>query len=126
MGRTSRKVLARLRRKRRVRKKIFGTPERPRLSVFRSCKHIYAQIIDDVSGRTLVAASSLTPQIREKLAELKKDGGKTAVAKAVGELIGKRALEAGIKKVVFDRGGYKYHGRVKALAEGARAAGLEF
>ncbi len=126
MGRTSRKVLARLRRKRRVRKKIFGTPERPRLSVFRSCKHIYAQIIDDVSGRTLVAASSLTPQIREKLAELKKDGGKTAVAKAVGELIGKRALEAGITKVVFDRGGYKYHGRVKALAEGARAAGLEF
>ncbi len=126
MGRTSKKLLARLRRKRRVRKKIFGTPERPRLSVFRSCKHIYAQIIDDVSGRTLVAASSLTPQIREKVAELKKEGGKTAVAKAVGELIGKRALEAGIKKVVFDRGGYKYHGRVKALAEGARAAGLEF
>ncbi len=126
MGRTSKKVLARLRRKRRVRKKIFGTPERPRLSVFRSCKHIYAQIIDDISGRTLVAASSLTPQIRERLAELKKEGGKTAVAKAVGELIGQRALEAGIKKVVFDRGGYKYHGRVKALAEGARAAGLEF
>ena len=126
MGRTSKKVLARLRRKRRVRKKIFGTPERPRLSVFRSCKHIYAQIIDDVSGRTLVAASSLTPQIRERLSEIKKEGGKTAVAKAVGELLGQRALEAGIKKVVFDRGGYKYHGRVKALAEGARGAGLEF
>ncbi len=126
MGRTSKKVLARLRRKRRVRKKVFGTPERPRLSVFRSCKHIYAQIIDDVSGRTLVAASSLTPQIRERLPEIKKEGGKTAVAKAVGELLGQRALEAGIKKVVFDRGGYKYHGRVKALAEGARGAGLEF
>ncbi len=126
MGRTSKKVLARLRRKRRVRKKIFGTPERPRLSVFRSCKHIYAQIIDDISGRTLVAASSLTPQIRERLAELKKEGGKTAVAKAVGELIAQKAVAAGIKKVVFDRGGYKYHGRVKALADGARAAGLEF
>ncbi len=126
MGRTSKKVLARLRRKRRVRKKIFGTSERPRLSVFRSCKHIYAQIIDDVQGRTLVAASSLTPEIRQRLAELKKEGGKTAVARAVGELIGKRAIEAGIKKVCFDRGGYKYHGRVKALADGARAAGLEF
>ncbi len=126
MGRTSKKVLARLRRKRRVRKKIFGTSERPRLSVFRSCKHIYAQIIDDVQGRTLVAASSLTPEIRERLAELKEEGGKMAVARAVGELIGKRAIEAGIKKVCFDRGGYKYHGRVKALADGARAAGLEF
>ncbi|AEH45341.1 ribosomal protein L18 [Thermodesulfatator indicus DSM 15286] len=126
MGRTSKKVLARLRRKRRVRKKIFGTPERPRLSVFRSCKHIYAQIIDDVHGKTLVAASSLTPQIREKVLEAKKEGGKTAAAKVVGEFLGQRALEAGIKKVVFDRSGYKYHGRVKALADGARAAGLEF
>ncbi|NPA49737.1 MAG: 50S ribosomal protein L18 [Thermodesulfobacteria bacterium] len=126
MGRTSKKVLARFRRKRRVRKKIFGTPERPRLSVFRSCKHIYVQIIDDVSGRTLVAVSSLTPQIKEKLAELKQEGGKTAVAKAVGELVGQKAIATGIKKVVFDRGGYKYHGRVKALADGARSAGLEF
>ncbi|OAG27226.1 50S ribosomal protein L18 [Thermodesulfatator autotrophicus] len=126
MGRTSKKVLARLRRKRRVRKKIFGTPERPRLSVFRSCKHIYAQIIDDVHGKTLVAASSLTPAIREKVLEAKKEGGKTAVAKVVGEFLGQRAVEAGIKKVVFDRGGYKYHGRVKALADGARAGGLEF
>ncbi|WP_022854362.1 50S ribosomal protein L18 [Thermodesulfatator atlanticus] len=126
MGKTSKKVLARLRRKRRVRKKIFGTPERPRLSVFRSSKHIYAQIIDDVHGRTLVAASSLSPQIKEKVLSAKKEGGKTAVAKVVGELIGQRAIEAGIKKVVFDRGGYKYHGRVKALADGARAAGLEF
>ncbi len=126
MGKTSKKLLRRLRRKRRVRKKIFGTPERPRLSVFRSCKHIYAQIIDDTTGRTLVAASSLTPEIREKLAELKKEGGKTAVAKAVGELLGQRAVSAGIKKVAFDRGGYKYHGRVKALADGARSAGLDF
>ena len=116
----------RLRRKKRVRKKVFGTPERPRLSVYRSLKHIYAQIIDDTRGHTLVAASSLSPEIRERWEELKKEGGKTAVARAVGELIGKRALEAGIKKVVFDRGGFKYHGRVKALAEGARAAGLEF
>ncbi len=126
MGRTSKKLLARLRRKRRVRKKIFGTSERPRLSVFRSAKHIYAQIIDDTRGHTLVAASSLTPEIRERLAELKKEGGKVAVAKAVGELLGKRAVAAGIKKVCFDRGGFKYHGRVKALADGARAAGLEF
>ncbi len=126
MGRTNKRILARLKRKRRVRKKIFGTTERPRLSVFRSCKHIYAQIIDDTRGRTLVAASSLTPEIRERLAELKKEGGKVAVAKAVGELLGKRAIEAGIKKVSFDRGGFKYHGRVRALAEGARAAGLDF
>ena len=126
MGRMSKKLLGRLRRKRRVRKKIFGTSERPRLSVFRSSKHIYAQIIDDVRGHTLVAASSLTPEIRDRLAELKKDGGKIAIARAVGELLGRRAVEAGIKRVCFDRGGYKYHGRVKALADGARAAGLEF
>ncbi|RUM88432.1 MAG: 50S ribosomal protein L18 [Thermodesulfatator sp.] len=120
------KLERRLRRKRRVRKKVFGTPERPRLAVYRSLKHIYAQIIDDTRGHTLVAASSLSPEIRERWGELKAEGGKTAVARAVGELIGKRAVEAGIKKVVFDRGGFKYHGRVKALAEGARAAGLEF
>ncbi len=120
------KVERRLRRKKRVRKKVFGTPERPRLSVYRSLKHIYAQIIDDIRGHTLVAASSLSPEIRERWEELKKEGGKTAVARAVGELLGKKAVEAGIKKVVFDRGGFKYHGRVKALAEGARAAGLEF
>ncbi|HFC98058.1 MAG TPA: 50S ribosomal protein L18 [Thermosulfurimonas dismutans] len=120
------KLERRLRRKKRVRKKVFGTPERPRLSVYRSVKHIYAQIIDDTRGHTLVAASSLSPEIRERWEELKKEGGKTAVARAVGELIGRRALEAGIRKVVFDRGGFKYHGRVKALAEGARSAGLEF
>ncbi len=124
--RRERKVEARLRRKKRVRKKIFGTPERPRLSVYKSCKHIYAQIIDDTIGHTLVAASSLSPEIRERVEELKKEGGKTAVARAVGELLAKRALEKGIKKVCFDRGGFKYHGRIKALADAAREVGLEF
>ncbi len=121
-----RKLERRARRKRRVRKKVFGTPDRPRLAVYRSLKHIYAQIIDDTRGHTLVSASSLSPEIRERWEELKQEGGKTAVARAVGELLGQRALEAGIKKVAFDRGGFKYHGRVKALAEGARSAGLEF
>ena len=121
-----RKEEARLKRKKRVRKKIFGTPERPRLCVYKSCKHIYAQIIDDTIGNTLVAASSLSPEIREKLNELKKKGGKTEVAKAVGELIAKKALEKGITKVCLDRGGFRYHGRIKALADAARALGLEF
>jgi len=121
-----RKEEARLRRKKRIRKKIFGTPERPRLCVYKSCKHIYAQIIDDTIGNTLVAVSSLSPEIREKLEELKKKGGKTEVAKAVGELIAKKALEKGITKVCFDRGGFKYHGRIKVLADAARALGLEF
>jgi large subunit ribosomal protein L18 len=112
----------RKRRHLRVRKKVFGTPERPRLSVFRSNKHIYAQIIDDTKGHTLVAASTLDKELRDKL---QKTLNKEA-AREVGRLIGKRALEKGIKKVVFDRGGYKYHGRVKELAEGAREAGLEF
>lgn len=120
------KEQARLRRKKRIRKKIFGTPERPRLCVYKSCKHIYGQIIDDTIGHTLVAASSLSPEIREKIEELKKGGGKTEVAKAVGELIAKKALEKGITKVCFDRGGFKYHGRIKAFADAAREAGLEF
>jgi len=111
----------RLRRHKRVRKKVFGTPERPRLVVFRSLNHIYAQIIDDTIGHTLVSASSLDPAFPKD-----KRGGNVEGAKIVGELIGKRAVERGITKVVFDRGGYKYHGRVKALAEGAREAGLEF
>ncbi|WP_438313995.1 50S ribosomal protein L18 [Candidatus Caldatribacterium sp. SIUC1] len=110
----------RIRRHRRVRKKVRGTAERPRLSVFRSLKHIYAQIINDEEGRTLVAASSLSPEIRGM------QGTKTDIARAVGRLIAQKALEKGITKVVFDRGGYKYHGRVKALAEGAREAGLLF
>ncbi|MFA0744407.1 MAG: hypothetical protein LASZOEIN_001198 [Candidatus Fervidibacter sp.] len=112
----------RLRRHWRIRKRIFGTPERPRLSVFRSLKHIYAQIIDDTTGRTLCAASTLDKELREKLQGLTK----TQQAIEVGKLIAKRALELGIKQVAFDRGGHKYHGRVKALADAAREAGLEF
>jgi large subunit ribosomal protein L18 len=102
----------------RIRRRVKGTTERPRLAVFRSVKHIYAQVIDDFSGRTLVAASS-----NEKSAA---NGGNVAGAKSVGKSVAERAQEKGIKSVVFDRGGYLYHGRVKALAEAARAAGLEF
>lgn len=101
----------------RTRNKIKGTAVRPRLAVFRSSQHMYAQIIDDTEGRTLVAASTL---------EVKVDGTKTDAAKAVGEAVAKKALEKGIDKVVFDRGGNLYHGRIKALAEGAREAGLDF
>ncbi|MFO7152551.1 MAG: 50S ribosomal protein L18 [Bacillota bacterium] len=112
---------ARKRRHKRIRKKVFGTAERPRLNVFRSLKHIYAQIINDEEGRTLVAASTLDPAIRDSV-----KGCNIEAAEMVGELIAKRALEKGITKVTFDRGGYLYHGRVKALAEAARRAGLEF
>jgi len=108
------------RRKQRVRKKIKGTPERPRLNVHRSNKHIYAQIIDDATGRTIVAASTKS----KELAGL--DAKKVDAAKKVGEAIGKLAMEKGVDKVVFDRSGYIYHGRIKALAEGAREAGLKF
>ncbi|MCL6546116.1 MAG: 50S ribosomal protein L18 [Bryobacteraceae bacterium] len=110
----------RLRIHRRIRKKVTGTPERPRLCVFRSLKHIYAQIIDDVHGRTLAAASSAAKS--SGLA----GGGNVASAREVGRLIAERAKEKGIRRVVFDRGGYAYHGRVRALAEGAREGGLEF
>ena len=106
----------------RVRNKISGTPERPRLNVYRSLNNIYVQIIDDVAQNTLVSASTLDEEIKSKL---KATGNKEA-AKAVGELIAKRAIEKGIKVVVFDRGGYIYHGRVKELADAAREAGLEF
>jgi large subunit ribosomal protein L18 len=104
----------------RIRKKLRGTTERPRLTVFRSTAHIYAQVIDDTKGVTLVAASST-----EKAAE-KKTGGNLAAAKEIGKRVAERAKENGINKVVFDRGGYIYHGRVKALADAAREAGLEF
>lgn len=104
-------------RHRRVRKRVMGTAERPRLSVFRSNKQIYVQVIDDIAGNTLVAASSI---------ETGAGDGKQATANAVGEAIAKKATASGIKQVVFDRGGYKYHGRVKALAEGARSGGLDF
>ncbi len=106
----------------RVRKKVSGTAERPRLSVYRSTNHIYAQVIDDVKGVTLCAASTLSKDVAAQLA----DATKTDAAKLVGAAIAKRALDAGIKQVVFDRGGYLYTGRVQALADGAREAGLEF
>jgi large subunit ribosomal protein L18 len=108
----------RLRIHRRIRRRVKGTEERPRLAVFRSVKHIYAQVIDDAKGHTVVAASS-----SEKSGG---NGGNVAGAKAIGKLVAERAKDKGIKAVVFDRGGYQYHGRVKALADAAREAGLEF
>ncbi|MBM4274008.1 MAG: 50S ribosomal protein L18 [Deltaproteobacteria bacterium] len=113
---------ARLKRKLRIRKKISGTGERPRLSVFRSAKHIYAQIVDDAQGRTLAAASTLSKEIKEKAPGQKK----TEVAKEVGRLLAVKAKEKGITSVVFDRNGFLYHGRVKAVAESCREHGLEF
>jgi large subunit ribosomal protein L18 len=110
------------RRQRRVRSKVSGTTDRPRLRVTRTNINIYAQVIDDVAGTTLVSASTIDAEVRKSL----KSGGNADAAKAVGEAIGKRAVDAGIKQVVFDRGGRIFHGRVKALADGARSAGLEF
>jgi large subunit ribosomal protein L18 len=110
---------ARVRRHRRVRKRVVGTAARPRLCVFRSNKHIYAQVIDDTSGVTLASASTLEAGLRES------GTANVDAAKAVGQLVGERAKAAGIDKVVFDRGGFRYHGRVAALCDGARAAGLE-
>ncbi len=119
----SRKSRKNLRHKR-VRKQINGSPDRPRLSVFKSSKHIYAQIIDDLTMNTLVSASSRTPKVVEGLA---KDGkGKIDTASAVGKLLGELAVAKGIKEVSFDRGGYPFHGRVKSLADAAREAGLKF
>jgi large subunit ribosomal protein L18 len=120
MSEKSRK--ARLRRHRRVRAKISGTAERPRLNVYRSLSHIYAQVIDDEAGHTLVSASTVDRELRAQT----EGQPKTDAAKLVGELVAKRAQSVGVKRVVFDRGGYKYHGRVKALADAAREAGLEF
>lgn len=114
--------LARRKRHLRVRKKVMGTPERPRLSVYRSLKHMYAQIIDDTRGHTLVSASTLDPELRGKLSYT----GNVESAREVGRVLAARAKEAGIEKVVFDRGGNLYHGRVAALAEGAREGGLDF
>ena len=112
----------RIRKHLRVRKKVNGTSERPRLNVFRSLNHIYAQVIDDTKGITLVAASTLDEALKGKFT----NGGNKDAAKAVGTLIAKKALEKGLKTVVFDRGGYLYHGRIKELAEAAREAGLDF
>lgn len=113
---------ARVRRHARVREKVSGTPSRPRLCVFRSLNHVYAQVIDDVAGHTMAAASTLDPELKGEL-----DGkDKTARSGLVGALVAKRALDKGVKEVAFDRGGRQYHGRVKALAEAAREAGLKF
>lgn len=116
----SHKIVARVRRHKRVRKSIYGMPDRPRLSVYRSLNHVYAQIIDDLSGKTLAASSSLNQKDSAEALS------KSDEAKNVGEKIAKLAKAANIEKVVFDRGGYLYHGRVKALAEAARAGGLIF
>jgi len=122
MSTVTTKVSRRRRRKWRIRKKVFGTPERPRLTVYRSLKHIYAQIIDDTQGRTLLAASTVSPALRGELS----CGGNKAAAATVGQVLASQALAKGITTVVFDRNGYKFHGRVKALAEAAREAGLKF
>ena len=119
---TGKKVGGRKIRHLRIRTRVIGTAERPRLAVFRSLNHIYAQVIDDTSGRTLAAVDSRAPDFRQKV----KAGGNVAAAKIVGELLAQRAKAHGITQVVFDRGGYQYHGRVKALAEGAREGGLVF
>jgi large subunit ribosomal protein L18 len=115
------RIPRRARRHRHVRRKAAGTAERPRVCVFRSLRHIYAQIIDDRARRTLAAASSVDPELRGKV-----DGGNVGGAEAVGEALARKAVALGIADVVFDRGGYKYHGRVKALADGARKGGLRF
>jgi large subunit ribosomal protein L18 len=114
--------VARVRRKKSIRKKVQGTAERPRLSVFRSARHMYAQVIDDRTGHTLVSASTLDKELREGLSE----SDKKDASQKVGELVARRCLEKQIDKVVFDRNGFIYHGRVKAVAEGAREAGLNF
>jgi large subunit ribosomal protein L18 len=118
----AKRLHGRSRRKQRVRKKVQGTAERPRLTVYRSLRHIYAQIINDNTGQTLAAASTLSKQLRGTLQAM----GNTEAAQAVGELVAQEALERGIKKVVFDRNGFIYHGRIKTLAEAARQKGLEF
>ena len=121
-SKTNPRQQARLKRKKRIRKKMSGNPERPRLSVFRSSKHIYAQLIDDDSGATLVAVSTLHPDVRQQ----EKVKGKIEDAKRVGKMIADQAKAKGITEVVFDRNGFLYHGRVRALATAAREAGLEF
>ena len=122
MGSSAAIKQARIKRKKRIRKNIFGSKERMRLSVFRSSRHIYAQIVDDTCGDTIAAASSLEKAVKEQ----PKFDNKVAVANYVGKLLGERAVGKGLKKVVFDRNGFLYHGRVKAVSVGAREAGLDF
>jgi len=121
-SKTNWRELSRLKRKKRIRRKLSGSPERPRLTVFRSDKHIYAQIIDDTAGATLVAVSTLSAEYRQS----DPTKGKLNAAKRVGEIIAQKAQNQGITKVVFDRSGYIYHGRVQALADAAQQAGLDF
>ncbi len=118
MAQTNANYARRIRRKRGVRKKIFGTPERPRLTIFRSNKHMYAQVVDDLSGRTLAAAGTATKSGGA--------GGNIDAAVQIGQQIGEKAKAAGVEQVAFDRNGFRYHGRVKALADAAREAGLKF
>jgi large subunit ribosomal protein L18 len=115
------KTVRRSRRKQRIRKSVFGTPERPRLTIFRSLKHIYAQLVDDTTGQTVVAADTRSKEFRDGGGS----GGNVAAAKRIGTLLGEKAKAKGIQQAAFDRNGYKYHGRVKALADGAREAGLK-
>ena len=122
MGSLNLRKQARLKRKKRIRKKLIGSKEQPRLSVFRSSKHIYAQIVDDTDGHTIITASSMEKEVKEQ----PKFENKVALANFVGKLLGERAIEKGINKIVFDRNGFLYHGRVKAVSDGARKAGLEF
>lgn len=122
MALKDKKNVLRIRRKKRIRKKIFGVAERPRLSVFRSAKHIYAQLVDDSMGFTILTVSTLNKDVRDQVKGLKK----TEAAKVVGKIVADKAKDKGVKRIVFDRNGFLYHGRVKALAEGAREAGLEF
>ena len=122
MGKTEGKNAARKIRQRRVRRKVRGTPERPRLSVFRSAKHIYAQVVDDTANRVLVAASSLSKDFQAA----GQSGGNVAGATLVGQMVAEKALQNGVQQVVFDRNGFLYHGRVKAVALGAREKGLQF
>ena len=122
MGSLNLRKQARLKRKKRIRKKVFGGLEKPRLCVFRSTKHIYAQVIDDTTGHTLASASSMEKDAKEHLEK----GNKAAIAKHIGKIVAERSMEKGIKKVVFDRNGFLYHGRVKAVSDGAREAGLKF
>ena len=122
MSQKNQRETARQNRKGRIRKRIFGTEQRPRLSVFRSAKHIYAQLVIDSTGSTILAASTLSPDLRAAIGDL----DKSDAAKKVGQWIGKKALEKNIQRVVFDRNGFLYHGRIKALADGARESGLVF
>ena len=122
MGATNPSKLSRLKRKKRIRKHLSGTDQMPRMSVFRSSKHIYVQLIDDVSGHTLAAASSMEKVVKDQ----PKFESKIAAAEHIGKILGERAIEKGVKKVVFDRNGFQYHGRVKAVSKGARDAGLVF